>query len=74
MNTELYAMKEAAKVGVAPPIHWISADGHSILMDYIPGGTLTIEYGKKPETIANVANSMRKVHGLQKKSIQCSFF
>jgi aminoglycoside phosphotransferase (APT) family kinase protein len=66
VNTELYAMKKAAEIGVAPPIHWISPDGHSILMDYIPGGTLTIEYSKKTEIIANVACLMRKIHGLPK--------
>ena len=59
-------MKQAAEIGVAPPIHWISSDGHSILMDYVLGGTLTIEYSKKPEIIANVANLMRKVHSLPK--------
>ena len=40
VNTELYAMKKASEAGIAPTIHWISRDGRSILMDYIPGGTL----------------------------------
>lgn len=66
VNTELYAMKAAAQIGVAPQIHWISDDGHSILMDYVPGGTLTIESSKKPEIIGNVARLMRKVHSLPK--------
>lgn len=61
-NTELYAMKEAAAVGTAPAIRWISPDGYAILMDYIAGGTLTIEKGKKPEITFKVADLMRKVH------------
>ena len=74
VNTELYAMKEAAQIGVAPPIHWISDDGHSILMDYVPGGTLTIEYSKKPEIIANIASLMRKVHSLPKNPFNAPTF
>lgn len=65
-NTELYAMKEAAGAGIAPAIHWVSPDGYGILMDYIAGGTLTIEKAKKPEIIFKVADLMRKVHALQK--------
>ena len=73
-NTELYAMKEAAAVGTAPAIHWISPDGYAILMDYIAGGTLTIEKGNKPEITFKVANSMRKVHALQKNPFCASSF
>ena len=65
-NTELYAMKEAAAVGTAPAIRWISPDGYAILMDYITGETLTIEKGKKPEITFKIADLMRKVHALQK--------
>ncbi len=65
-NTEFYAMKEAAAAGIAPAIHWISPDGYGILMDYIAGGTLTIEKGKKPEITFKVADLLRKVHALQK--------
>ncbi len=65
-NAEFYAMKEAAAVGTAPAIRWISPDGYAILMDYIAGETLTIEKGKKPEIAFKVADLMCKVHALQK--------
>lgn len=65
-NTELHAMKEAASVGAAPSIRWISSDGYAILIDYIAGGTLTIEKGKKSEVVFKIADLMRKVHALQK--------
>ncbi|MBA3956825.1 MAG: phosphotransferase [Parachlamydiaceae bacterium] len=65
-DTECYAMKEAAAAGIAPVIHWISPDGYGILIDYIAGGTLTIEKGKKPEITFKVADLLRKVHALQK--------
>ncbi len=74
VNTELYAMKKASEAGIAPTIHWISADGRSILMDYIPGGTLTIEYSKKPEVIANIAGLLRKVHELPKNPFNAPSF
>jgi aminoglycoside phosphotransferase (APT) family kinase protein len=65
-NKELYAMKEAAAIGVGPAILWISPDGYGILMDYVAGGTLTIETGKRPETTLKIADLLRKVHALQK--------
>lgn len=65
-NRELYSMKEAAAVGTAPAIRWISPDGYAILMDYIAGETLTIEKAKKSEIIFKIADLMRKVHALQK--------
>jgi thiamine kinase-like enzyme len=65
-NKELYAMKEAAAAGTAPTIRWISPDGYAILMDYIAGGTLTLEKGKKPGIAIKIADLMRKVHALQK--------
>lgn len=66
VQAELYAMQQAATAGVAPTIHWVGADGHAILMDYIAGGTLNIERGKRPEVIVKAAEAMRKVHALQK--------
>ncbi len=74
VNTELYAMKKAAEAGIAPAIHWISVDGRSILMDYTPGGTLTFEHSKKAEVIANIADLLRKVHGLPKNPFNAPSF
>ena len=74
VNTELYAMKKASDAGITPSIHWISSDGYSILMDYIPGGTLTIEQSKRPEVVAKVASLMRKVHGLPKNPFNAPSF
>ena len=73
-NAELYAMKEAAAARTAPAIHWVSPDGYAMLMDYIAGGTLTIEKGKKPEIIFKIANLMRKVHALQKNPFYAPSF
>jgi len=65
-DTELYAMKEAAVVGVAPFIHWMSHDGYAILMDYIAGGTITLEKGQKPEIALKIVDKMRKAHAIKK--------
>ncbi len=74
VNAELYAMKKASEAGIAPKIHWISKDGRSILMDYIPGGTLTIEHSKKPEVIATIADLLRKVHASPKNPFNAPSF
>jgi aminoglycoside phosphotransferase (APT) family kinase protein len=66
LNTELYAMKEAAAAGIAPAIHWISPDGYAILIDYISGGTLSIEKSREPEIIFKIADLLRKTHALPK--------
>lgn len=66
VQAELYAMQNAAAAGVAPIIHWVSRDGHAIIMDYISGGTLTIETSKNHSVLAKIAESMRKVHELPK--------
>ena len=60
-------MQNAAAAGVAPIIHWVGRDGYAIIMDYISGGTFTIETSKNHSVIAKIAESMRKVHALPKK-------
>lgn len=74
VNAELYAMKEASNIGVAPAIRWVSDDGHLILMDYVNGETLSLKYSKKPKIIANVASLMRKVHDLPKNPFNAPDF
>lgn len=74
VNAELYAMKKAAEIGVGPQIHWNSTDGYSILMDCIPGETLTIDFSKKSDVIANIASLMRKVHSLPKNPLSSPTF
>lgn len=65
-SKELYVMQETGSAGIGPAIHWVSSDGYGILMDYIAGGTLTLEKGKKPEIACKIANLMSKVHSLQR--------
>ncbi len=74
VKTELYAMQHAAASGIAPEIHWIGADEHAILMDYIAGGTLNIEKSKKHEVIMKVAEAMRQVHTFPKNPFMALSF
>lgn len=74
VKTELYAMEHAATSGIAPAIHWVGADGHAILMDYIAGGTLNIERSKKHDVIVKVAEAMRKVHTIPKNPFMALSF
>lgn len=74
INTEIFAMKNAAEIGVAPAIHWISDNGHAILMDYIPGKTLSMECGKRLEVMAKVADLLRQVHALPKNTFNAPSF
>lgn len=73
-STELFALREASSAGVAPVIRWTSPDEFAILMDYISGGTLTIEKSKEPEVIAKIANQIRKVHALPHNPFHAPFF
>lgn len=61
---ELAVMLQAAEIGIAPKIHWISEDRRAVLMDWIEGHWLTIAEAKKPETIIAVGAALRKVHAL----------
>ncbi len=65
-NTEAYATKQAGLIATGPQVHWISPDGVAILMDYIVGGTITLQQAKTPEMMFKVADLMRKVHALPK--------
>jgi len=73
-SREVYAMKEAAAAGTAPTIFFVSLDGCAILMDYISGGTLTMEHGKTPKITLKIADLMRKVHALQKNPFYAPSF
>ena len=72
--TELYAMKSAADAGIAPCIYWISADGYGILMDYVAGGTLTLEKGRDIRVIHQIGEMVRKVHALPKNPYSAPAF
>lgn len=74
VKTELYAMEYAATSGIAPAIHWVGADGHAILMDYIAGGTLNIERSKKHDVIVKVAEAMCIVHTIPKNPFMAFSF
>lgn len=73
-TSEIFALKQASAAGVAPTILWTSPDEFAILMNYISGGTLTIEKSKGHEVIAKIANQMRKVHALPKNPFHAPFF
>lgn len=62
----LYAMLEAAKAGVAPQIHFVSQDGKIILMDYIEGGTHTLEQSRQIENRIRFAEGLRRAHAIEK--------
>lgn len=74
VQVEVYVMQSAAASGIAPKVHWVGTDGHAILMDFIPGGTLNIERSKKHDIIVKVAKVMQKVHALPKNPFMAPSF
>lgn len=66
---ELATCFQAAEMGLAPKIHWISLDRRAVLMDCVEGPWLSIEAAKNPHNIIAIANALRKVHGLPKSPL-----
>lgn len=66
LKRELYAMLEGANIGIAPPIRYVSKDLKAVLMDYIEANTITLKQAKDPKNCAEIANTIRKAHTIQK--------
>ena len=66
---ELATMLQAAEIGAAPKIHWISLDKRAVLMDCAQGPWLSLEEAKNPHTIIAIANALREVHALPKSPL-----
>jgi aminoglycoside phosphotransferase (APT) family kinase protein len=63
---EIYAMQEAAKIGIAPKLLYVSTDHKAMLMEFIEGGTTNNHKAKKPENCLKIANAIRKAHSIAK--------
>jgi len=68
-KSELFAMLQASKIGVAPKVNTFSDDASVIIMDYIRGSPSTIECSKS-QNLSKLANTLRKVHSLPKNPFQ----
>ncbi len=66
LKRELFAMQEAANLGIAPQVFYVSPDNRAILMDFIEGDTATIAQMKLSENCARVADTLRKAHTIKK--------
>lgn len=66
LKRELYAMHEGMNLGIAPQILYVSNDLNAVLMDYIGPHTLTLAQAKEPVNCVEIANTIRKVHGIPK--------
>ena len=62
----IYAMLEASKAGIGPHIHFVSQDSRMILMDYIEGGTLTLEQSQQSENRIKIVAGLRKAHATER--------
>lgn len=69
---EFFAMKDADLKGVGPHIHHVGFNNKAILMDYIEGGTLTMEQAKRSENCIKIAQSLRKAHASARNPISRS--
>lgn len=65
-HRELFAFHQAAKVGVAPEVYFVSPDFSFALVERVNGGTSTIAQAKNPENWEGIAYSFRTLHQLPK--------
>ncbi len=63
---EFYALEKASELGVAPYVYGVFLEGKAILMEYIPGHTLSIEEAKKPENGQKMGEALRRAHSMAK--------
>jgi hypothetical protein len=61
---ELFSHKNAARLGLAPQIFWISSDERTLLIDFVEGELLTTAKAKEPATLIMIADCLRAVHSL----------
>lgn len=66
LKRELYAMQEAAKIGVAPEVLYSTKDSRAFLMEYIKKPTATITETKDPKNIIKIADALLKAHAIPK--------
>lgn len=62
LKRELYAMTEAARIGIAPAVRYVSQDLKAMLMDFVEGNTVKLMEAKDPANCAKIANTIRKAH------------
>jgi thiamine kinase-like enzyme len=66
---EIYAMQEFAKIGISPKVFYITSNGLGVLMDFIEGGTSTINQAKQAENRVLMAEALRKIHSTEKHQV-----
>lgn len=67
---ELYMMQQAAAIGLAPAIVTVSDAGRAILMDFIPGGTLSYQNAKNQDNIRAIGKAIARVHSIPKGNVE----
>lgn len=65
VQKEFYALIEAAKKGLSPAIYEVFWDDYAILMDYLPGNTITPQEAKKIHHSKMIAKALHKVHTIE---------
>ena len=58
-------MQQAASIGIAPNIYYISKDYTSALMEYIEADTLSLQEAKDPENIKKIARTLAQAHTMK---------
>lgn len=62
LKREIFAMRQAAELGLAPQVYYVSNDYNAVLMEYIPVRTLSTEQAKQPDIIIKIARAVAKIH------------
>lgn len=62
---ELFCLKEASKIGIAPKVRYVSSNGKIILMDFVPQKTLLMAQANLPDNVVRLAQAFRKAHQMK---------
>ncbi len=66
LEMKVHMMQQTDQAGVGPHIVGLSKDKRVIAMEYVKGGTLTLEQSKNPQNRIKIAEAMRKMHSGEK--------
>lgn len=59
--------KAAGEAGIGPKILWVSPNYKEVLTECLPNATLSYEEAQLPDTAVKMAETLKKLHGLNKR-------
>ena len=64
LNREIFAMQQAAELGISPQVYYVSPCRRAIVMDYIEGKTCSTKESRQLHNCIQLGQILQKVHSL----------